>query len=885
MSDASSAVTSTSVYTDSKPWRYYREDSVEKEPSIVIVYGYDGLPILLVAPLSPDYVPGPEHPPSPDYVSGPEHPTSHVEVPYVPEPEYPEYLAPSDDEAPLADYPADGGDGDDEPSDDDDTNDEDSEEEPFEDEEDDKEEEEDAEALEADEPTHAPESPIIIPLSQTRLHRAQKTVRPEPPMSASMEACLARHATLPSPPLLVPSLPLPFPSPLTTSPTDTGATLGYKAAGIRMRDLLPSTPHRTDILEADMPPRKRAYLTTPALGFEIEESFAAGAARQPGPTKSDLRRYMVEHAGYGITDTWDEIVNTLMEIAPTTLEGVNERVTELDTTVKQRTDEFDIHFEEAQDDRALLRARVNTLFRDRPDHRHTAILMDSKAMYVPLGRIEILEARDPKPQEGPAEAGSSCVAAALAKYDVDRSKNGDTSNDTGTGRRRQMTTSRKCTYTNFLKCRHMSFQGTKGVIGLTQWIEKMESVFQISNCTIACQVKFASCTLQGSALTWWNSHMRAVGQDVACAMPWAALKRMITIMSDASSAVTSTSVYTDYEPWRYYREDSVKKGPSRVIVYGYDGLPILSVAPLSPDYVPGPEHPPSPDYVSSPEHPPLHVEEDPEDDQADYPADGGDGDDEPSDDDTDDEDSEDDEEEEEEHLAPANSSTVLIVDHVLPSGDAEALEADEPTHAPGSPIIIPISQTRLRRAQKTVRPEPPMSASMEACLARHAALPSPPLLAAGIRMRDLLPSTPHRTDILEADMPPWKRACLTTPALRFKIEESFTAGLARQPGPTKSDLRRYMVEQAGYGITDTWDEIVNTLMEIALTTLEGVNERVTELDTTVKQRTYEFDIRFEEAHDDRALLRARVNTLFRDRPDHRRTTILMDRDAMYVREA
>nr|GFD43137.1 reverse transcriptase domain-containing protein [Tanacetum cinerariifolium] len=34
--------------------------------------------------------------------------------------------------------------------------------------------------------------------------------------------------------------------------------------------------------------------------------------------------------------------------------------------------------------------------------------------------------------------------------------------------------------------------------------------------------------LQGSALTWWNSHMRAVGQDVAYAMTWAALKRMIT---------------------------------------------------------------------------------------------------------------------------------------------------------------------------------------------------------------------------------------------------------------------------------------------------------------------------------------------------------------------
>nr|GEX83409.1 reverse transcriptase domain-containing protein [Tanacetum cinerariifolium] len=48
--------------------------------------------------------------------------------------------------------------------------------------------------------------------------------------------------------------------------------------------------------KADVPPRKRACLTTPATRFEVEESSAAGAARQPGPTESDLRRYMVEQA-------------------------------------------------------------------------------------------------------------------------------------------------------------------------------------------------------------------------------------------------------------------------------------------------------------------------------------------------------------------------------------------------------------------------------------------------------------------------------------------------------------------------------------------------------------------------------------------------------------
>nr|GEX59431.1 hypothetical protein [Tanacetum cinerariifolium] len=210
---------------------------------------------------------------------------------------------------------------------------------------------------------------------------ARKTVRPEPPMSASMEACIARHAALPSPPLLIPSIPLPFPSPLTASPTDIRAPLGYKAARIRMRALLPSTSRRTDNLEVDMPPQKRACLTTPAPRFKIGKSSAAGAARQPGPMESDLRRCRVEQAGYGITDMWDEIVDKLMKIAPTTLEGVNERVTEPDTTVRQRTDEFEILFEDAQYDRALLRARVNTLFIDRPDHHRTAMLMDREAMY------------------------------------------------------------------------------------------------------------------------------------------------------------------------------------------------------------------------------------------------------------------------------------------------------------------------------------------------------------------------------------------------------------------------------------------------------------------------------------------------------------------------
>nr|GEV06691.1 hypothetical protein [Tanacetum cinerariifolium] len=50
--------------------------------------------------------------------------------------------------------------------------------------------------------------------------------------------------------------------------------------------------------------------------------------------------------------------------------------------------------------------------------------------------------------------------------------------------------------------------GTEGVVGLTQWFERMEFVFHISNCTVENQVKFATCTIHRIALTWWNTHVK-----------------------------------------------------------------------------------------------------------------------------------------------------------------------------------------------------------------------------------------------------------------------------------------------------------------------------------------------------------------------------------------
>ncbi|GKD68296.1 putative reverse transcriptase domain-containing protein [Tanacetum coccineum] len=56
----------------------------------------------------------------------------------------------------------------------------------------------------------------------------------------------------------------------------------------------------------------------------------------------------------------------------------------------------------------------------------------------------------------------------------------------------------------------------------------MESVFHICNCAENCQVKYATCTLLDSALTWWNSHMKIVGIDDAYAITWKELMKMMT---------------------------------------------------------------------------------------------------------------------------------------------------------------------------------------------------------------------------------------------------------------------------------------------------------------------------------------------------------------------
>nr|GFC42861.1 hypothetical protein [Tanacetum cinerariifolium] len=111
----------------------------------------------------------------------------------------------------------------------------------------------------------------------------------------------------------------------------------------------------------------------------------------------------------------------------------------------------------------------------------------------------------------------------LAARDANRT--GDDSHTLGTGVRRTERVTRECIYQDFMKYQPLYFKGTEGVVKLTQWFERMETVFCISNCLAENKVKFATCTLLAGALTWLNSNVRIVGNDAAYVMTWIELKK------------------------------------------------------------------------------------------------------------------------------------------------------------------------------------------------------------------------------------------------------------------------------------------------------------------------------------------------------------------------
>ncbi|GKC66868.1 hypothetical protein Tco_1099466 [Tanacetum coccineum] len=78
---------------------------------------------------------------------------------------------------------------------------------------------------------------------------------------------------------------------------------------------------------------------------------------------------------------------------------------------------------------------------------------------------------------------------------------------------------RECTFAGFIKCNPTVFHGVEGAVELQRWFEKTKSVFGISECAEGKKVKFVAATLQGPALTWWNSKIPTMGLETVNQIP------------------------------------------------------------------------------------------------------------------------------------------------------------------------------------------------------------------------------------------------------------------------------------------------------------------------------------------------------------------------------
>ncbi|GKA09938.1 hypothetical protein Tco_0689371 [Tanacetum coccineum] len=183
---------------------------------------------------------------------------------------------------------------------------------------------------------------------------------------------------------------LPLPPPFILSPTrpDAPPPMPTSAPTSLPPLLLPSASHREDRPEVNLPPRERLGIAL-GPGYEVGESSAAAAARPAGGLRADygfvatmdreIRRDPERYVGYGITDSWDEIVETLQGAPVSTDTELGAHVREFESMVRRDTDEIYTMLDDEQSQRQLLAGRVNILFRDRRAHAHTRLLMETEA--------------------------------------------------------------------------------------------------------------------------------------------------------------------------------------------------------------------------------------------------------------------------------------------------------------------------------------------------------------------------------------------------------------------------------------------------------------------------------------------------------------------------
>ncbi|KAI3780240.1 hypothetical protein L2E82_10211 [Cichorium intybus] len=125
-------------------------------------------------------------------------------------------------------------------------------------------------------------------------------------------------------------------------------------------------------------------------------------------------------------------------------------------------------------------------------------------------------------------AVTAAVTAAIAQINTNGTNGNGSRNGTSDSTNGETSNqSRVCTYKDFANCKPVTFHGTGGVLALTRWIEKTESIFDISACPEEFKVKFTACTFADTTMSWWKGHVKALTLPVANSMGWEELKTML----------------------------------------------------------------------------------------------------------------------------------------------------------------------------------------------------------------------------------------------------------------------------------------------------------------------------------------------------------------------
>nr|GFC08703.1 hypothetical protein [Tanacetum cinerariifolium] len=148
---------------------------------------------------------------------------------------------------------------------------------------------------------------------------------------------------------------------------------------------VPSTSRRAKIPEANTPPQKRLLLTAPRPGYEVRESFAAAAARQPGPT-------MACSVDYSFVDTMETRFRDTERRMMTALEMVNMRVSYQVDVHSRESSKFYSRHHDARKDRAAVRAEIEVSRRERLAYEQESI-QTREALARSEAYSRVLEAR------------------------------------------------------------------------------------------------------------------------------------------------------------------------------------------------------------------------------------------------------------------------------------------------------------------------------------------------------------------------------------------------------------------------------------------------------------------------------------------------------------